>query len=458
MKRTLYLDCFAGISGDMFIGALLSCGLDFELLKHELGKLAFDGYELTLDTVDRSGISAQKFDVVLQKHQHSHSHDHDHSHEHVHDHAHTHSHEHEHTHTHDHAHSHSHSHSPEHSHNHEPAHSHDDHRSLSEIKRMIEASSLSASVKVRAQRIFQRIGVAESKIHNIPIETVHFHEVGAVDSIIDIVGACIGLEALGIERVVSSPLHVGFGTFKCAHGTYPIPGPAATELLQGVPIYSKDIEGELVTPTGAALVAELAESFGHTPAMRIERSGYGAGTRTYEKFPNVLRVMIGTLESEVAVTPTLTTDAHATPTTITVIEANLDDMSPQVLGYVMDKALAAGALDLFYTPVHMKKNRPGVLLTLLCKPADRARLTKLLFSETTTLGIRYRDEARVILQRSFASVETPYGSIRLKLAKTADGQVVNVAPEFDDCRAAAELHQVALREVQAVAMKAYEKA
>ncbi len=413
MKRTLYLDCFAGISGDMFLGALLACGLDFALLKSELAKLGLTGYELTLDTVDRSGIAAQKFDVIVSQPALSA----------------------EPTHLHTHANGQTHSHAFA-----DATHSH--HRSLSDIQQMIAVSTLSDAVKTRALQLFQRIGEAEAKIHNVPIETIHFHEVGAVDSIIDIVGACIGLEALRIDRVISSPLHVGFGTFKCAHGIYPVPGPATTELLQGVPIYSKDIEGELVTPTGAVLVAELAESFGHLPPLRIERSGYGAGTRTYEKFPNVLRAIIGTLEA----------DAHATPDTVTVIEANLDDVSPQVLGYVMEQALAAGALDLFYTPVQMKKNRPGTLLTLLCQPADSARMCELLFRETTTLGVRQRTEARVILQRSFVTVETAYGAIRVKVARDAHGNIQNVAPEFDDCCAAAQQHQVALRTVQLAAL------
>ncbi len=428
MKRTLYLDCFAGISGDMLLGALLACGLDFALLKRELAKLGLTGYELTLETVDRSGIAAQKFDVIVEQPELSE--------ELANDSAHLHAHANGQTHSHAFA---------------DATHSH--HRSLSDIQRMIAASTLSETVKTRALQLFQRIGEAEAKIHNVPIETIHFHEIGAVDSIIDIVGACIGLEALRIDRVISSPLHVGFGTFKCAHGTYPVPGPATTELLQGVPIYSKDIEGELVTPTGAVLVAELAESFNHLPPMRIERSGYGAGTRTYEKFPNVLRAIIGTLESDFVAT---TEDAHATPNVITVIEANLDDVSPQVLGYVMEQALAAGALDLFYTSVQMKKNRPGVLLTLLCQPADSARMCELLFRETTTLGIRQRTEARVILQRSFVTVNTAYGAIRLKLAHDTQGAVQNIAPEFDDCRAAAKTHQVALRVVQAAALKAYE--
>ncbi len=417
MKRTLYLDCFAGLSGDMFLGALLDCGLDFELLKSELAKLNVPGYELSLTRVDRSGIAAAKFDVHLlatpgeaESLPHTHTHPHEHTHAHA-------------------------GGAVEHSHQ----------RALSDIKRLLAASGLSTTVKARATQIFQRLGEAEAKIHNIPLEAVHFHEVGALDSIVDIVGVCIGLEALQIERVIASPLHVGSGTFKCAHGTYPVPGPAATELLQGVPIYSTDIVGELVTPTGAALVAELAESFGALPLLKIERTGYGAGTREYPKFPNVLRALIGELLS----------DAHNTPNAITVIEANLDDLSPQVLGHVMEQALAAGALDLFYTPVQMKKNRPGVLLTLLCQPADRARMCELIFRETTTLGVRYREEQREILQREFVTVATPYGSIRIKLAKATDGRVLNAAPEYEDCRAAAAAQLVALREVQTAALRAY---
>jgi uncharacterized protein (TIGR00299 family) protein len=328
-------------------------------------------------------------------------------------------------------------------HHHDHEHSH--HRALSEIKQIISSSSLSEHVKQRAQTIFQRIGQAESKIHNIPIESVHFHEVGAIDSIVDIVGACVAFEALKIDRIISSPLHVGSGTFQCAHGTYPVPGPATAELLKGVPIYSKDVEGELVTPTGAAIISTLAESYGPMPAMKIEKIGYGAGTRDYPKFPNTLRAVIGELED----------DADRTPTTVTVIEANIDDLNPQVFGYLMEKALAAGALDIFYTPVQMKKNRPGVLLTLLCDPADRERMCDLIFRETTTLGVRFRNEQREILTREFVTVETEYGPIGIKVSRSKDGQVMNVSPEFEDCRAAAEKNGVGLRDAQTAALKAY---
>ena len=430
----------------MFIGALLDCGLDFDLLKAELAKLGVEGYELSLTRVDRSGINSAKFDVHLKgevHHHHDHSHDHSHSHEHHHhDHSHDHSHSHEHHH-----HDHSHDTNPTSNIQHPTSHSHD-HRSLSTIKHMISASGLSASVKERALAIFQRIGEAESKIHGIPIETVHFHEVGAVDSIVDIVGACIGLEALQIEQIISAPLHVGSGTFNCAHGTYPVPGPATAELLKGVPSYSKDIEGELVTPTGAAIISTLAVSYGNLPAMKIERVGYGAGTRSYPKFPNVLRAIIGEVE---------TAGSDSTPTTITVIEANIDDLSPQVFGHLMEKLFVAGALDVFYTPVQMKKNRPGVLMTLLCQSDDRERMADLIFRETTTLGIRYRTEQREILRREFTIVETEFGSIKMKIARAENGRLVNFAAEFEDCRAAAELHQVAFRQVQLAALRAFGK-
>lgn len=407
VMKTLYLDCFAGASGDMFIGALLDCGLDFELLKRELAKLGVDQYELSLTRVDRSGISAAKFDVHLHGESHSHSHEHDHHHAHEHRHS---------------------------------------HRPLSEIRRLIAASALSEQVRARAQAIFERIGEAEAKIHGIPVEQVYFHEVGAIDSIVDIVGACIGLEALQIERIISSPLHVGSGTFNCAHGTCPVPGPATAELLKGVPVYAGEIKGELVTPTGAAIISTLAVGYGPLPLMRVEKVGYGAGTRKYPHFPNVLRAVIGELET-----------ADETPTTVTVIEANIDDLNAQIFGHLMELALAAGALDIFYTPVQMKKNRPGVLLTLLCAPSDRMRMTELIFRETTTLGVRWRDERREILRREHFTVETEYGQIRIKLGRANDGRILNSAPEFDDCRVAAEKHNAALREVQMAALNAFVK-
>ena len=401
----------------MTIGALLDLGLEFAFLKNELAKLGVSGYELSVARVDRSGINAAKFDVnVAQTFSLSVEHHHDHPHDHSQHQAQTESLRHVH-----------------------------DHRSLATIKHLIEASTLSEKVKQNSLAIFQRIGEAEAKIHGVDSESVHFHEVGAVDSIVDIIGACIGLEALGIEKIISSPLHVGYGTFTCAHGTYPIPGPAATEILRGVPIYAKEIEGELVTPTGAAIVATLASEFSKMPMMRVEKIGYGAGTRVYEKFPNVLRAVIGELELE-----------DATPDTISVIEANIDDLSPQIFGHLMEQVLAAGALDIFYTSVQMKKNRPGVLLTLLCAVSDREKFIDLIFRATTTLGVRHRDEKRVILRREFVTVETKFGAIKIKVARNQIGEVMNVSPEFEDCRAAAISHQVAVREVQLAAINSYQ--
>jgi len=424
MARTLYLDCFAGASGDMIVGAMLDCGLDFEMLRRELLKLGVEGYELSLRRASRSGISSAKFDVHLTGEPHSREHHHNHEHPHG-----------EHPHG-EHPHG-------EHLHGHNPQ-SHD--RGLSEIKRIISSSNLNDQVKQRAQTIFQRIGEAEAKVHDVPIEAVHFHEVGAIDSIVDIVGACVAFDALKIGRIISSPLHVGSGVFQCAHGTYPVPGPATAELLKGVPIYSKDVEGELVTPTGAAIISTLAESYGPMPMMKMEKIGYGAGTRDYPKFPNTLRAIIGELEE----------DTDLTPGAVTVIEADIDDLSPQVFGYLMEKALSAGALDIFYMPAQMKKNRPGVLLTLLCNPPDRERMCDLIFRETTTLGVRYRNEQREILKRELVAVETEYGPIRVKVSRASDGRVMNASPEFEDCRAAAEKHQVGLRDAQAAALKAYD--
>ena len=297
-------------------------------------------------------------------------------------------------------------------------------------------------MKERSLDIFQRIGEAESRIHNIPIETVHFHEVGAIDSIVDIVGAGIALEALRVERVICSPIHVGSGSFTCAHGRYPVPGPATAELLRGVPSYSKEIEGELTTPTGAAIAASLTADFRSMPLMRIERVGYGAGTRDLPKFPNVLRAILG----EVAA------DADATPETVTVIEATIDDLSGEVFGHLMARALDAGALEIFYIPVQMKKNRPGVLLTLLCRNSDRDRMAHLIFTETTTVGIRYREESRRILIRRKEVVNTPYGPITVKVSSDTDGTIINRHPEFEECRRAAEAHDVALRVVQQAAL------
>lgn len=385
--KTLYFDCFAGASGDMILGALVGAGVDPQALSQQLSLLDVSGYEIEFETVNRSGLSATRAHVRT-------------GHEHA-------------------------------------------HRHLSDILKIINASRLSDGVKARAARIFTRLAEAEARVHNEPVEKIHFHEVGALDAIIDVTGACIGFELMGVERFVCSALHVGSGTVKMAHGTFPVPPPAVAELLKGVPVYSTEITGELVTPTGAAIIKTVCETFGPLPLMRIERTGYGAGSREYENFPNVLRVHLGDDEG----------DAAGTTERLLVIETNIDDMSPQLFGYVMEQALENGALDCYLTPVQMKKNRPGVLLSILCRPATREAMTELLFRETTTLGVRCYEVERRALERETVRVETPFGAIDVKVARL-NGRAVNEMPEYEQCRAAAQAAGVALRVVEAAARDA----
>lgn len=398
--RVLYLDCFSGISGDMFVGAMLDLGVKFDELKAELAKLNVEGFEIAASRVDRSGISATKFDVIQtdshEKHTHSHSHSHSHA-----------------------------------------------HRGLSEIERLIEGSQLKGSVKERALTIFRKLGVAEAKVHDVDVESIHFHEVGAIDSIIDIVGASVCLDVLGVERIEVSRLKLGQGTFKCAHGVYPVPGPATAEILKGIPTFAGDIEGELVTPTGAAIVATIASAFGPQPPLEVQSIGYGAGTRNIAGYPNVLRAMLGE--------PIDTNSSDQ----VVVIETNIDDMNPQLYGHVMDKLFAAGALDVLITPVQMKKNRPGQLLTIIAQPADRELLMSTLFAETTTLGCRWRTEQRQTLKREHTQVTTRFGTIRIKLGFRPDGTIQGFTPEFEDCREAALRTGVSLKEIQSEAISAY---
>jgi uncharacterized protein (TIGR00299 family) protein len=385
--KTLYFDCFAGASGDMILGALVGVGVDPRALREQLSLLDVSGYEIEFAAVNRSGLSATHARVHT-----------------AHEHA---------------------------------------HRHLGDILKIIYASRLDEKVKERAARIFSRLAEAEARVHNEPIEKIHFHEVGALDAIVDVVGACIGFELLGVERFLSSPLHVGSGTVRMAHGVFPVPPPAVAELLAGVPIYSTEISGELVTPTGAAIIRTVCEGYGPLPQMRVERTGYGAGTREYENFPNALRLMLGDDEAQAA----------ATTERLLVIETNIDDMSPQLFGYVMEQALDGGALDCYLTPVQMKKNRPGVLLTILCRPQEREALTELLFRETTTLGVRCYEVERRALERETVRAETPYGPIDVKVARL-NGRVVNQMPEYEQCRAAARAMGVALRIVEAAARDA----
>jgi uncharacterized protein (TIGR00299 family) protein len=447
--RIAYLECFSGISGDMFLGALLDAGVPPEVFTRTVEALGVDA-RLEISRVDRSGISATKLDVIAAgekelpreefwekeaKAQHSHSP----SLQHVH------SHEHSHGHGAADAHTHSHSHGHEHKHEHAPDHTHS-HRGLKEIRQIILAAVISQTAKDRAIRIFEALGAAEAKVHNTEIEKIHFHEVGAIDAIVDIVCASVGADALGVDEWICSPLNVGGGTVVCAHGAFPIPAPATLELLKNAPVYSGEIQKELVTPTGAAIVSVLASRFSQFPAMKTEKIGYGAGTRNFKNSPNVLRLTVGETAAQY--------ESPFPVEEITVLEANVDDMTPQVFGYVMEQALQNGALDAFGTPVQMKKSRPGMLLTVLCRTEDSQRLTKLILSETTTLGVRMRRESRAALTRRHVSVTTKWGAIRMKLANL-NGSISNYAPEYEDCRQIARDQKVPLKTVMQEAIKVY---
>jgi hypothetical protein len=307
---------------------------------------------------------------------------------------------------------------------------------------LIDGSALSPRGKERAKELFAALGQAESEIHGTPLDQVHLHEVGALDSIIDIVGTVFALESLGVEHIVSSPLNVGGGTIRAAHGVYPVPAPATLSLLKDAPVYAGSQKVELVTPTGALLVTRYAQEFGPIPPMRVQKVGYGAGTRDFKDTPNVLRVLIGEADSKAA------------SQTVVVIEAEIDDMNPQIFGVVMDRLLAGGALDVFYTPIQMKKNRPGTLLTVIAAPQAREMFTGTIFRETTTIGVRYREMTRECLERQTVTVRTPLGDVRIKVA-SRNGQVLNASPEFEDCARLASEHNVPAKNVQTLAMKAY---
>jgi uncharacterized protein (TIGR00299 family) protein len=455
--RTAYLDCFSGISGDMFLGALVDAGVPGRLFEETVRALNI-GARLKISRVDRSGISATKVDVYVhgekelprevyweqQEHRHKHEHDHGHKPGEAHPHGHEHVQLRKHNypvasgeasragvpapHQHDHAHEREHG------------------RGLSEIRAIIGKADISKPAKVTAIAIFEALGAAEAKSHNIDIGKVHFHEVGAVDAMADIVCAAVGAEALGVDEIVCSPLNVGGGTVKCAHGTFPVPAPATVELLQSAPVYSSGIQAELVTPTGAAIVKTLAKRFAPFPEMTIEKTGYGAGTRDFPGHANVVRLTIGQAQAELA--------AKAPREIVTVLEANLDDLNPQVFGYVIDRLIEEGALEAFGVPVQMKKNRPGMLLTVLCRTEDSSKLTELIFTETTTLGVRKREENRQALARKWITVATRWGEVRLKVA-SLNGTVTNYAPEYEDCRRIAAEQHVPLKSVMQEAVQMY---
>ncbi len=446
--RIAYLDCFAGISGDMFLGALVDAGVDPKILHEATAALNLNA-TLKFEKVDRSGISATKANVYdganLAEASHAHRHHDDSS-----DHQRTQTHQH-HPKT-QHQHKATHAHDQPQTHEHEHTHG----RSLTVIRDLINAATLAPAVKQTAILAFELLGASEAKIHNVPIEKIHFHEVGAVDAIVDIVAASAGIHAIEDQARIetghpvkwySSPLNVGSGTVDCAHGRFPVPAPATADLLRGLPTYSAHVEKELVTPTGAALIRVLTLTFGPQPAMRVHHIGYGAGTRNPKDFPNVLRLSIGDAD-EVTTSPN--TD------TVTILETALDDLSPQLLSHVVEKALAEGALDVMLTPVIMKKGRPGTLLTVLCNPSDSSALQQLLLRETSTLGLRIRNDIRVCLERHHTTVSTPYGDIRIKVG-THNQEIFNAAPEFEDCRAAAAKHNVPLKLVQQAAIAAYRR-
>jgi hypothetical protein len=382
----------------MFLGALIDAGVSLDDVRGALGSLAVDRDAVWTERVTRTGISATKF-CVLGEDAPSHTHTGD-----------------------------------------DPAHHH--HRSLAEIDGLIDGSALEPAGRERAKALFARLGEAEAAVHGISIEDVHLHEVGALDSIVDIVGAVYAMETLGVDRVVASPLNIGHGSIRSAHGLYPVPAPATLRLLEGVPVYAGPQEAELVTPTGALLVTDYADEYGAMPAMRVGVTGYGAGSRTFEDTPNVLRVVIGDAETS------------ASAGDVVVVEAEIDDMNPQIFGVLMDRLLAEGALDVYYTPVQMKKNRPGTLLTLVAPPEHRERLVEVVFRETTTIGVRYQTMARECLERDTVVVATPRGDIRVKVSRR-NGEVLNVAPEFDDCVQIAADSGAPVKDVQAAALRAF---
>jgi hypothetical protein len=409
--RTLYFDCFSGISGDMTIGALLDIGLDLEYLRSELQKLPVNGYRIRSSRVVRANLSAMKFDVDIDgdtgqtQDEHSHSHPHG-----------------------------------------------DAHRKASEILSLIDSSALNTNAKRKAVAIFKKLAESEGKVHHVSPEDVEFHEVGAVDSIVDTVGAAIGFDALGIERFVCSPINVGGGFIHCQHGVYPVPVPATADLLKGAAIYSKHVSAELVTPTGAAILAAMVDDFRNVDGFSIDHIGYGAGTKQFQNFPNCLRLLIGE-ES-----PGTVGRAASAPTDdfsdIIVIEANIDDMTPQNCAYVTERLLEVGALDVCTIPVQMKKGRSGFILQVL-SPTNRCDvLSRLIFQETTSIGVRQYAAKRSALERKMVPVETPYGRVMMKVS-LQDGRVVSSTPEYEDCARIAREKNIPLKEIQALASRAY---
>ena len=450
MGKTLYFDCFSGASGDMILGALLDAGVPLEAVRGALGSLAIEHGVLSAERVLRSGISATKFRLLEPAHAanapveprplyvHTHSDGSTHSHGEVRpgpDPGLT---------------------PPAHAFaaaaSREPANPRaprpesrapeSDHHTLADIEGYIGRSALSPAGKARAVSLFHRLAEAEAAIHAMPHDRIHLHEVGAIDSIVDIVGTVFAMEWLGADRIVSSPLNVGSGTVTCAHGEFPVPAPATVRLLQGAPIYSQGVAVELTTPTGALLITDYAQTFGTMPPMRVNAVGYGAGDRDFPGHPNVLRVVLGE------------PDDVQRFERIVSMECEIDDMNPQLFGPLMDRLHGAGALDVYYTPVQMKKNRPGTLVTVIAPVDRRDALAGVLFTDTTTIGVRHQEMLRERLERKIVTVETPCGPIRFKVSARA-GRIVNASPEFEDCTRAAAERGLPIKEVQAQAIRAW---
>ncbi len=407
MAKILYLDCFSGISGDMLLGALLDAGAPFDELERVVASLGLDGVSIARERVDRTGIGATKFRVAEGGHDHHHDHE---------------------GHKHDHHH-----------------HGHH-HRGLSEITAIVERAALPAAARTRAAGLFRRLAEVEAGIHGVPVEEVHLHEVGAIDSIVDITLAVAAMEWLAPGRVVASPLNVGSGTVTCEHGELPVPAPATVELLAGAPVYAQGPPVELVTPTGALLVTAYADGYGPLPPMRVEQIGYGAGDRDLPARPNVLRALVG--EADEA------REEAGAAERVVVLECEIDDMNPQLYGVLMERLTEAGAFDVFYAPIQMKKNRPGTLVTVVAPPEQREALAGLLFAESTTIGVRVTETARERLDREVVTVESPIGPVRIKVARR-DGVVVNAAPEFEDCARLAAEQGLPVKAAQALAVRAW---
>ncbi|HEX8464277.1 MAG TPA: nickel pincer cofactor biosynthesis protein LarC [Abditibacterium sp.] len=432
--KIAYFDCFSGIAGDMALAALLDCGVPLDELKSGLSSLKVEGWDITCDDVLRSGIHAKS--VSILEHgisdeeelaaAHAHSHDHHHAHDHSHEHEHHHDHSHEHFHAHEHHHG----------------------RSMREIREIIEASELNSQVKGNALKIFEKIAVAEAYLHHSTPDEVHFHEIGGLDSLLDIVGVAWCLDYLGIEQIYASALPLSSGLVKCAHGLMPVPAPATLEILKGAPWTPTEIRGELVTPTGAGILAALSSGYGSAPAMTIEQIGLGAGKKEFADRPNILRVSIGdsSAKSELA---------GLNWTTLSLLETNIDDMNPQLYEAVFESLFELGALDVWTTPIGMKKGRAAQQLSVLCEPDRQNAVLSAILRETTTLGVRVSTTQRASLQREFATVSTPFGDVSVKIARWDEMQLRRAHPEWDDVKRVARAQGVSAREVFEAAQHAF---